>query len=235
MKSGVVYCWGDNNDGELGDGTTANSRVAKAVSTLTSGVTAVSVGYGFACAIVGGASLECWGSNGSGQLGNGTEASSLVPTPVPGLGIVTAVSAGVLSTCAVDEGALYCWGDNSINELGNYAAGSSSSTPVAVPTLSTGVTEVAMGSDGSCAIANGGAWCWGTSGIGNAGYYNGTTTGPIPVTGLSSGVTAIAAGASSACAVQSGAVLCWGDNSSGQLGNGGVVDHLVATPVSGFP
>jgi alpha-tubulin suppressor-like RCC1 family protein len=234
MSNGSVYCWGDNTNGQLGNGTTEPSQIATPVVGLTEGVTALSVGTNYACALLADETVDCWGSNDVGQLGNGTE-TAYVPTPVPGLAGVTAISAGPISACAVAEGAIQCWGSNAA-----YTVSTSSAQIVFSPTplsvLTSGATQVSVGTASACAIANGGAWCWGNNAIGDAKFQTGIFTGPLAVTGLASGVTGTAAGYASACAVTGdGGVECWGDNGVGVLGNGSAVDHFTATPVAGFP
>jgi hypothetical protein len=82
---GAVECWGYNNFGQLGNNSTTNSSVAVQVSGLTSGVTAVSAGNVFACALAAGGGVECWGYNVSGELGNNSTTNSAVPVQVSGL------------------------------------------------------------------------------------------------------------------------------------------------------
>ena len=117
--AGAVFCWGDNSVGELGNGSTVNSNVPVAVMGLSSGVKAVSVGTQYACAILMDGTVDCWGDNTSGELGNGTQMISLVPGPVTGLGGVTSSRTGWFAACAVSMGAVMCWGNNSYGELGN--------------------------------------------------------------------------------------------------------------------
>jgi alpha-tubulin suppressor-like RCC1 family protein len=83
-SGGGVVCWGLNAEGELGNNSTANSSEPVAVSGLSSGVTAVSVGTETACALTTTGGVECWGWNADGQLGNGSNTNSFVPAPVSG-------------------------------------------------------------------------------------------------------------------------------------------------------
>jgi hypothetical protein len=210
---GAVECWGTNSLGELGNGAdTGSSLVPVPVAGLTSGVTAVSVGNGFACALTAGGGVECWGANSFGELGNDTDGgSSLVPVPVAGLASgVTAVSVGGTTACALTAGgAVECWGDNAYGALGNDSDAGSSPVPVPVTGLASGVTAVSVGQGYACALTAGAAVeCWG---------YDGYTTSlvPVPVTGLASGVTAVSVGAGTACALTAGgAVECWGANAA---------------------
>jgi alpha-tubulin suppressor-like RCC1 family protein len=239
--AGALYCWGDNLEGEVGDGTTMTRETP--VEVLSSGVTAVSVGLDYACAILTGGTVDCWGDNMLGQLGTGT-GSTTRPTPVPGLTDVTSISAGWFSTCAVSSGNIYCWGFGDDCELGNAGCPTtgcaSSAAPVQVVTGSsdpiTDATQVSVGNTSACAIVGGGVLCWGDGPIGSANLSSLFTIGcAVPVTGLEAGVTDLAVGYTSACAIVDGGLQCWGDNSGGQIGNGGPTNESVATPVPGFP
>jgi alpha-tubulin suppressor-like RCC1 family protein len=239
VPGGTVACWGANVDGQLGDGTTSGpdtcagdpcSTAPVAVSNMT-GATSVTAGADHSCALLASGSVECWGFNGEGQLGNGTTTSASTPVAVPGLTGITAISAGYLHTCALlSGGTVECWGDNEQGELGNGTT-TNSSTPVAVSNLS-GVAAIAAGNDVTCALLSGGTVeCWGYNGYGQLG--NGTTTNsptPVAVSGLT-GVTAISAGGDQVCALLTGGTVdCWGFNGSGALGNGTTTNS--STPVA---
>ena len=145
----------------------------------------------------------------------------------------SAISAGVLHTCAIVSGGATCWGSNQFGRLGNL--GSSSNTPVNVQGLSSGVTAISAGYYHSCAVVNGAAECWGYNNNGRLG--NGSTVNsfvPVDVQGLSSGVTAIATGFTHSCAVVNGAAKCWGFNDSGQLGDGSLNGSTVPVDVQGL-
>jgi uncharacterized repeat protein (TIGR02543 family) len=224
--AGAAKCWGDNYFAQLGDGTLVNSPTPVQVSGLTSGVTAVTTGEEFSCAVVSGGA-KCWGRNFFGQLGDGTQDTRSTPVDVSGLASgVTGIAAGYFHTCAITSGgAAKCWGLGSWGELGN-GTHDGSSTPVAVNGLTSGVTAIAGGYIHTCAVTStGAAKCWGDNDYGQVGDGTGgpgsEVLAPVDVSGLTSGVTAIAAGGDHACAVKSGGTVeCWGKNYSGQLGDG---------------
>ena len=116
-----MKCWGYNFNGELGNGTNIDSNVPVDVVGLTSGVVAIAVGSGHACALTTTGGLKCWGINPAGQLGNGTNTDSNVPVDVLGLTSgVAEVSAGAGHNCVFTVGGtLMCWGYNFEGELGD--------------------------------------------------------------------------------------------------------------------
>lgn len=111
VMNGSVQCWGDNTQGELGNGVTEQSRSPVAATGLSSGATAVSTTSASSCAIVNG-NVFCWGSNGGGRLGNNSSAPSLIPVQTVSFnGRAQAISSGDLRTCAITtDDKLYCWG-----------------------------------------------------------------------------------------------------------------------------
>jgi alpha-tubulin suppressor-like RCC1 family protein len=238
LDSGTIWCWGRNDQGQLGNGTTASSSVPVVVSGITDAV-AVSAGGLHACALVGGGKVRCWGSNSSGILGSGTSsASSSVPITVSGVANAVAVSDGGVHACAVlSGGTVECWGDNLKGELGSSTTTAKSTVPVAVSGMSTAVAYDAGTQLGCAVLSSGTVQCWGYNFMGQLG--NGTTTnGPVPVPVTVKGITdavGVSAGSWHACAVlRSGAVQCWGWNGHGELGDGTSTDSSTPVAVTGI-
>ena len=236
---GAAVCWGDNGDGQLGDGTLVSHSTPGTVSGLASGVASVSAADYHTCALTTSGAAWCWGENSFGQLGDGTTTGRYAPVGVSGLASgVSAITTGGYHTCAVTgAGALWCWGYNYNGQLGDGTT-TNRSVPTAVTGLGSGVSAVAVGAAHACALTGAGAvWCWGYNGYGQLG--DGTTTSsltPVAVGGLGSGVVTLAAGGYHTCALTgAGAALCWGDNEFGQVGDGTTaVYRATPTAVSGL-
>lgn len=234
-----LHCWGDNADGQIGDGTTMRRLVPTAVFGGSEAGLA-GVGQGHACAVLGG-SLHCWGRNDFGQLGLGTVSSDdeLSPRPVTGLpaGIVEDLSLGAQHTCAIVSGALYCWGRNNAGQLGIGDTAPQSESPTLVSGLRGRPVEVATFSQHTCVrLDDGRVDCFGSNGWGQLG--NGGTApspSPTPVASITDAVD-LATGGSHTCALRAtGTVECWGSGALGQLGNGGTDPSPTPTPTVPIP
>ena len=115
-----VRCWGLNESGQLGDGSTVNSPLPTTVSGMSGTLTKLAAGGEHSCALNSAGEVHCWGGNAHGQLGDGSTSSRSSPAQVFGLGTVTAISAGAGHTCALlDSGRVSCWGDNRRGQLGD--------------------------------------------------------------------------------------------------------------------
>jgi alpha-tubulin suppressor-like RCC1 family protein len=233
LSSESVRCWGDNTDGQLGDGTTvAFSNVPVGVLGVFKPVGLASDGTSF-CAQLKSGGAQCWGSNADGALGSGsTAASSGVPVAVRGLNYIQKIFSRVGGYCAViDGGGVECWGSNAHGSLGDGKPSGYSAVPVAVKGLS-GVSSI----DGTCALLhNGRVKCWGSGIDGDLG--DGTTGQQSDVAVPVKALTGVVQLVGDYCALlQSGGVECWGSNGNdGALGNGSKVAFSdLAVPVKGI-
>jgi alpha-tubulin suppressor-like RCC1 family protein len=258
MPNTTVECWGKNDQGQLGDGTTTTRTTPVTVlgtggtGTLT-GAVSVSAGRDFSCAVKSDGTVWCWGANDKGKLGNNSTTDSTTPVQVVGpggVGVLTSVrtmASGEKQSCAVkNDGTLWCWGENNDGQLGNNST-TDSTTPVQVVGAGgvgvlTSVLSVGSGMDHFCAVRTTAAlWCWGRNVYGQLG--DGTTTDrsvPVQVvgaggTGTLTNVTMAEGGEFHSCAIRSdGTAWCWGRNDKGQLGNNTTADRSNPGQVRGL-
>ena len=247
-----AYCWGSNKNGQLGNGSTADSRVPVAVN--TSGVLVgktikeVTTGGFHTCALDTSSKMYCWGLNSSGRLGGGlTSILSNVPVAVNMSGALAGktikqMSTGYSSTCAIaSDNRAYCWGSGNNGQLGNGST-ADSRVPVAVnmsgALVGKTIKQILAGGDHGCVVASDDKmYCWGLNNNGELGN-NSSVNSSVPVAVNADGVLAgktirqMSAGFSSTCAVDSGyGIYCWGYNSNGQLGNNSTNNSRVPTYV----
>ncbi|MEX2237781.1 MAG: hypothetical protein WEB00_09630 [Dehalococcoidia bacterium] len=237
--AGAARAWGYDGVGQLGDGgANTNQPTPVAVSGLTT-VTAVAAGGDHALALLSDGTVRSWGSDGSGQLGNGgTNTNQATPVAVSGLGGVTAIAGGNAHSLALlSDGTVRAWGSDVSGQLGDGGTNTNQATPVAVSGLS-GVSAIAGGNHHSLALLDDGtvrAWGWDQYGQLGDGGTNTEQPTPVAVSGLS-GVTAIAAGDNHSLAlVSDGTARVWGADEAGQLGDGGTnTDQTTPVAVSGL-
>jgi alpha-tubulin suppressor-like RCC1 family protein len=237
----ALYCWGTNRLGQLGIGTTTDALVP--AQTLNWGVESFSAGGSQACAS-NSISAKCWGNNSSGQLGNGESditQQSLTPVAVQGLSSsISAITCGSGHSCAISNGRALCWGSNSYGQLGDgglVVGNAHRPTAGIVKGMDAGVTAISAGVSVTCAIRDGGVYCWGdnASGALGSGTEGGESSSPVPVLGVASGATAISVGYHYACAIVAGAAMCWGNNDDGALGTNSASSTNAPVPVVGLP
>jgi alpha-tubulin suppressor-like RCC1 family protein len=241
---GMLYAWGHNPNGELGNNTTTDSNAPVAVSlgAAPAGTRFVQVRAGryHALALAADGTAYAWGYNASGQLGNGSRSSSKVPVAVRlgaapvGTRFVQLSAGSDHSLALAADGTLYAWGYNYYGQLGNYGTANSNVpvavSPGAVP-AGTRFAQVSAGDNYSLALAADGtpyAWGYNTSGqLGNNGSISDRTSS-VPVAVLApaaTGYAQAAAGGNHSLGLRTnGTLYAWGYNAYGQLGNDATAD-----------
>ena len=217
---GTVWCWGANQFGQLGDGTTADAAEPVQVTGVLEAVE-VDAGDLFSCALDAMGQVFCWGNNSAGQLGDGTNSDSRSAVKVRDITGAKQLAVGSDHACAVmGDGRILCWGSNEDGQLGDGTM-TSRSTPGAVMMLGA-AREVAVGNDLTCAaLQDGTAWCWGENNDGELGVGD-TMARAQPTQVLDvAGVEHVAVGDDFSCVLNGdGFVACSGLNDEAQLGNG---------------
>ncbi len=246
-SSGGVKCWGSNEYGQLGDGSTSQRNIPANVSGLSGGVIAVAAGGTHTCALIksqpesSSGGVKCWGSNAYGQLGDGTTHQHPKPVSVSGLDSgVIAIAAGYGHNCALTiDGAVKCWGLNGQGQLGDGTITTKwpfgKTKPVDVSGLTGEVSAITAGHGQNCALTlSGKVKCWGYNPAGNQ-------PTPVDVSELAGGALALTAGHGQVCALiaspqgaSSGGVKCWGTNAYGELGNGASTGQTTPVDVIGL-
>ncbi len=227
---GTVWCWGNNDEGQLGNGS-GGGHVTRAPGSFSftpvqvpgiADALAISAGYSHTCAILRtGLTVTCWGNDSEGQLGRGRAGggqiiNSTVPVAVLGLANVVALAAGSMHNCAVVQGGqVSCWGSNSFGQLGNNTLVRKTS-PVAIAV--TDAESLALGATHSCAIRGSSQTihCWGDNRFGQLGSTGAGTGSLVPVQATGALATqnrALSASLAYTCALRlDGGVACWGDD-----------------------
>lgn len=229
-----VYCWGVNAFGQVGIGTTSLVEPVADLTLQPPPVVAVRAGATHTCALTASGVAWCWGDNGVGALGRGSNVGDpLQPAPVASSLRFQQLTLGVGFSCGITTlGVAACWGNNDVGQLGVGGTGPAS-TPQ--PVIGS-VTSLSVGAQHACALLQDStAWCWGANGSGQLGDSDTIAIAfPTPVAGAQTW-TAISAGGPHSCALTSGgAAYCWGANDHGQSGSGlPDLALLVPSPVSG--
>ncbi len=193
-------------------GTTSAPLMAKAVAT----------GYQHSCAIVRDGTVQCWGSNSSGQLGNNSNTDSLVPVTVVGISTAFSIAAGIDFTCAtLADGYMKCWGGNQYGQLGNGTQ-ANSPAPADVSGIFANAIAVSVASNGyhACALlSSGNGLCWGNGQQGQLGNgASASSSTPVAFSIPANQIASLVAGNVDTCAtLLDGTIRCAGYNSNGQL------------------
>ena len=256
-ESGEILCWGANLYGQLGDGAMRHGSVCgmtgvepldcSATPVVVEDVLATSVeseGAG-SCALDGAGTVQCWGLSDAVPVGSDVRSRLLSPEPRSGFGTVDSFAKGLVHTCGVKaDGTLICAGQNEAGQIGN---GDFDPHTEPVDLTLTGVVEVEVGGEFTCARTASAVHCWGA----NAGNQLGddashTTCGSPPVTYDCSSepvevaidatqVTGLALGWEHACALMTdGTLQCWGFNAAGQVGVSAGASVAIPTEVAGL-
>lgn len=207
LADGTVFCWGANDDGQLGDRAATPSSAPRTVAMFGTGARAVAASGNTTCAVTREGAVTCWGEREE-------------PYAITGITDAVQITLGSMHGCVLRQGGgVLCWGSNLYAELG--APSNGGDTPVAPVGLPSRVVSLSAGGMHTCAVAEGAVWCWGSNTTDELGRDTGNTSGaPAVVPGLN-GAKTVAAGRSHTCVLlDNGKVTCWGDNSFGQLGNG---------------
>lgn len=251
-SSGVAYCWGRDENGQLGVPppvtTCLNPPLACALVPfpVDGGLKfeRLSAGGAHTCGLTSDGSAWCWGSNAFGQLGDGSLTARHAPVAVATTERFTRIAAGQAHTCAVTGGgAAWCWGENNRGQLGD---GTTQRRQIPVQVVAAGVAfqQIAPAADGfrgfTCGLASTGtAWCWGANDRGQLGRGNRVSVStphpqPQPVSGTLVFTTLVAGFSDHVCGITAaGAGYCWGGGSSGQLGDGLQVDSWLPLALPG--
>ena len=228
---GRAYCWGGNDEGQLGTGGSGGSR-SSGPSAVGGDLRFVEMapGLSHSCAIARGGGVWCWGENSHGQLGDRTETARAAPVRSATGHTFRTIAAGAAHTCGVDlDGVAWCWGSDAHGQLGD---GGVLDRPYPVPVAGgQHFVRLDVGWNFTCGLTESGrAMCWGDNSAGQLG--DGTTTDrrrPVPVQGNIE-FAAVTAGSAHTCGVtRAGAAYCWGRNASGELGDGSTSPR--STPV----
>ncbi len=242
LSNGSAMCWGRNNNGQIGDGSTTQ-RVNPTFVNSTEPFISIIAGGFHTCGLLINGGVKCWGSNNRGQIGNGSSSdtvNNVNPTLINSTESFVSITADGLRTCSLlSNGSAMCWGLNTNGQVGDGTIGLRKLNPTFVNSTEPFIS-ITAGDLHTCGLlSNGSAMCWGDNENGQIG--NGSSSAPVNnvnptfVNSIESFVS-ITAGDSHTCGLlNNGSVMCWGSNFYGQIGNGSsslTVDNLNPTFVN---
>ncbi len=249
-SNNLVYCWGLNANGQIGDNTSGTNRTAPtavntaASSLLNKTVISITAGANHTCAVASDSTANCWGLNTNGQLGDNSVTQRLLPVLVNTAASsllnkkVASISAGTSHTCAIaTDSTAHCWGLNTNGQLGDNSVTQRLlpvlvNTTVNVSDLNTKTAVgISAGTAHTCVIASdGGVYCWGLNTSGQLGNRT-LVQSQVPLTVYRAGfmennyAAEIYVKDNGSCVISvSGNSLCWGRGTGGQIGNNDILD-----------
>lgn len=236
LQNGSVSCWGDNNNGQLGDGTQSTRLQATPVIGLAAKVTQLALSYQSTCALLETGHVQCWGSNSHGELGlaDNKIVRKITPTTITIGSNLKAkrLVAGKNHLCAISQNdSVYCWGNNDFGQLGQNDT-VTRYQPVLVSALSGTVQQLETGVNHTCAARSNDVYCWGSNNKGQLGN-NSQTDSSVPVAvSLTGTVADLALGKEHSCAVLTdNRTFCWGSRQAGQTTQAVSATVVDKTPV----
>lgn len=231
-SDGEAYCWGSNNQGQLGTGGTDRSAAPAGIP-VNVRFSSLAPGLSHTCALTPSGAAYCWGGNDHGQVGDGSSVERTTPVRVAVRRSFVSIETGAQHSCALTaDGHVFCWGSDAHGQLGD-GGNSDRTSPVAV-TGGINFTDLATGWNHACALNDAGAaYCWGANDAGQLG--DGTTidrSTPTPVQ-TNMRFVALTGGSSHTCGLTAaGAAYCWGQNRFGQIGDGTSIRRSTPTAVA---
>ena len=230
-EDGTLKCWGDNDYGQVGDGTTTDRNTPTIIDPGTSYLS-VTPGLYHTCGITTSGTLKCWGWNYYGQVGDGTKINRNTPTNIDPGTSYQSVTLGSFHTCGITtSGTLKCWGYNYYGQVGDGTT-TNRPTPTNIDP-GTSYQSVTPGSYHTCGITTSGTLkCWGGNNYGQVG--DGTKINRNTPTNIDPGTSyqSVTLGSFHTCGITtSGTLKCWGYNYYGQVGDGTTTNRPTPTNI----
>ncbi|MDO9257916.1 MAG: T9SS type A sorting domain-containing protein [Bacteroidales bacterium] len=228
---GELWAWGDNYNGELGDGTTINRTTPTFIN--NSSWQEVSAGLSHSLGLKGDGTLWSWGRNGTGQLGDGTDIDNPIVTQVGMADNWMSMAAGANHSAAIkSDGTLWAWGSDEYGQLGDGGTNTAKTIPTQVSSETTWKKVFASEYNTYAIKQDGTLWGFGRNNVGQVG--DGTTVQknmPVQI-GTATNWSEISSGRYFAVGLQTdGSLWAWGDNFYGQLGDGTYIGKTIPTKI----